>query len=48
MLYDSLKEIEKIVEGDEYIAHGASFFISIVKKLKSIDVEELREALLDW
>lgn len=48
MLYDSLKVIEEIVEGDEYIAHGASYSISIVKKLKSIDVEELRAALLDW
>lgn len=47
MLYDSLKEIEHIVEDDEYISYGASYFIAIVKKLKSMDVKELREALLD-
>ena len=47
MLFESLKEIEHIVEGDEYISYGASYFISIVKMLKSMDVEELREVLLD-
>ena len=47
MLYELLKEMEHIVEGDEYIAYGASYFISIVKKLKSMDVKEIREALLD-
>ena len=47
MLYESLKEMEHIVEGDEYISYGASYFISIVKKLKSMDVKEIREALLD-
>ena len=47
MLYESLKEVEHIVEGDEYISYGASYFISIVKMLKSMDVEELRKVLLD-
>lgn len=47
MLYESLKEVEHIIEGDEYISYGASYFISIVKMLKSMDVEELRKVLLD-
>ena len=47
MLFEKLKEIEHIVEGDEYISYGASYFISIVKMLKSMDVKELREVFLD-
>lgn len=31
MLYESLKEMEHIVEGEESISYGASYFISIVK-----------------
>ena len=47
MLFEKLKKIEHIVEGDEYISYGASYFISIVKMLKSMDVKELREVFLD-